>query len=85
VLLVDIEGRVRPMRGIVFDRSAGGLAVVVEEQVPPGRVLDVRVIADVEMPGVPVTVQNVRREGNNYLLGCQFLRLPSWNIQLLFG
>jgi hypothetical protein len=85
VLLSDAEGKAKPVRGMIFDRSAGGLAVVVEEPVKLGTVLGVRVVAHPAMSWVPVKVRNFRREGSHYLLGCQFLRSQPWSIQLLFG
>jgi hypothetical protein len=85
VLLSDAEGMTKPVRGIVFDRSTGGLAILVEEPVLPDTVLGVRVVAHPEMMWVPVKVRHFRPEGNYYLLGCQFLRSQPWSIQLLFG
>jgi hypothetical protein len=85
VLLSDAEGMTKPVRGIVFDRSTGGLAVLVEEPVLPDTVLGVRVVAHPEMPWVTVTVRNSRPEGNYYLLGCQFLCSQPRSILHLFG
>ena len=86
VLLSDAEGKVRPVRGVIIDRSVGGLAVAVDEPIRLGEVLSVRVAANChEMPWVQVAVRNFRREGGYYLLGCQFLRPQPWSILLLFG
>jgi PilZ domain len=85
VFVSDAEGEARPIRGTVVDRSAGGLAIAVDEPLPPGEVLSVRVANTQDMPWVQVSVRNFRREGNYYLLGCQFLRPQPWSILLLFG
>jgi hypothetical protein len=86
VLLSDAAGQAEPVRGTIMDRSTGGLAIAVETLIPPDTVLGVRTVAhQQEMPWVSVIVRNVRREGNYYLLGCQFLRPQPWSILLLFG
>jgi hypothetical protein len=86
VLLSDAEGRASPTRGIVIDRSSGGLAIAVDAPIRAGEVLSVRVAANAqEMPWVQVAVRDFRREGGYYILGCQFLRPQPWSILLLFG
>jgi PilZ domain len=86
VLLSDAEAEVGPVRGVIIDRSTGGLSVAVDEPVRLGEVLSVRVAASAhEMPWVQVTVRHFRREGSYYLMGCQFRRPQPWSVLLLFG
>jgi hypothetical protein len=86
VLLSDAEGQARPVRGVIIDRSSGGLAIAVDEPIRLGEVLSVRVAANArEMPWVPVVVRHFHREGGYYILGFQFLRPQPWSILLLFG
>jgi hypothetical protein len=86
VLLSEGAGKARLFRGIVVDRSMGGLAVAVEAPISPDTVLSVRTVAHhPEMPWVPVVVRSCRQEGGYSILGCQFLRPQPWGILLLFG
>jgi hypothetical protein len=86
VLLSDGGGRVEPVSGAVLDRSRGGLAIAAPAPVPTGAVLGVRAeLHRRDMPWVQVKVRHCRRDGSDWVLGCQFLSPPPWNVLLLFG
>ena len=74
------------IRGWVLDRSQGGLGLLVEQVVAEGTPLKVRPCnAMATVPWIDVTVRSCRGEASQYELGCQFVRLPSWNELLHFG
>jgi hypothetical protein len=86
VFLGEDGGRGAALSGVVVDRSRGGLGMAVDAAVPAGAVLGVRARAHArEMPWVSVRVRHCRRDGAGWVLGCQFLQPPPWNVLLLFG
>ena len=73
-------------RGCVIDRSQGGLRMLVERPVAAGTQLKVKpTSADASAPWSDITVRSCRRDGIEYVLGCQFDRLPNWAELLQFG
>jgi hypothetical protein len=75
-----------PRRGWVLDRSAGGVALEVEEPAPPGAVWLIRVAeARGSCPWVEAVVRNCRGEGSSWVVGCQFLRSPPSAVLMMFG
>lgn len=85
VTLNDGSGR-EPLRGMVLDRSIGGLGLLVDVAVPVGATFKVKAAeASKTTACVEVTVRFVRPHGAQHELGCQFHRVPSWNELLQFG
>jgi hypothetical protein len=86
VLLYDAAGRRELGRGLVLDRSLGGIALLAEGAVQAGAVVGILAAgAPVTAVPVQVVVKTTRREGRGYRLGCQFVRPPSWGDRIQFG
>jgi hypothetical protein len=81
------DGTDKPhVRGLVRDRSAGGLRLMLEEPVPEGIVLKVRPrFSPVTTPWTNVIIRSCRPDGGHWEVGCQFEQTPPYNILLLFG
>jgi hypothetical protein len=75
-----------PLRGVVINRSRGGVAILVDNKHEEGTVLNVRaVLAPQYVPGVDVEVKNCRRAGRNWVVGCKYPEEPPWNAIAWFG
>lgn len=86
ILVTDANTKGSPSPGYVLDRSTGGLCLSVSEEIPAGAVLSVRTAnAPQTVPWIQVEVRNCRPVGNEYELGCKFIRTPPWSVLLLFG
>ncbi|OAI50904.1 hypothetical protein AYO44_17430 [Planctomycetaceae bacterium SCGC AG-212-F19] len=86
VFLTDAEAESKPVQAYVLDRSTGGICLTVPEAVQAGTVLSVRAVnAPPATPWVKVEVRNCRGVGDEFELGCRFLKTPPWNVLLLFG
>jgi hypothetical protein len=84
VELRDGDGQV--FGGWVHDRSGGGLCLLVEQAVAEESTLELRPRAKGSTMGwVEVTVRSCRHDGKQYEVGCQFVKMPSWNELLQFG
>jgi hypothetical protein len=74
------------IHGWVVNRSVKGLGLVLDEPLGEGTVLDVRPrTAPVSLPWIPVKVQRCRPQGQEWDVGCAFVRAPQYNVLLLFG
>jgi hypothetical protein len=72
--------------GILINRSTGGLAILVDHEVPLGILLGVRSAeAPQYVPTVQVEVRYCRKAGRNFLIGCKFCREIPWNVRVWFG
>jgi hypothetical protein len=86
VLLTDEDAEAEPIRAYVLDRSTGGLCLAVPEAIDAGTILSVRATnAPPTTPWVQLEVRNCRAVGNEFELGCKFVKTPPWSILLLFG
>ncbi len=83
--LSDPSGRINPLSGWVHDRSRGGVALTVQVEIPPGTILNARPRVNHNTYSVQLEVRSCRATRDGYLLGCQFLQAPPWNVLLLFG
>lgn len=73
-------------KGMVLDRSTGGLRIATQVGMTPGSTLQVRAQhAPETTPWVTVIVRNCKVVGRHYELGCEFDKTPPWNVLLLFG
>ena len=82
------ENKSRPQMGWVFDRSVGGVGLVVSEEMAEGLVLAVRpATAPDIVPWVDVEVRSCRpsSDGKGFDLGCKFVKTPPWSVLLMFG
>src|SRR5262249_28242652 len=72
--------------GWVMDRSVGGMCVAMDEPLPVGAVLSVKVVrAPDSVPWVKLEVKSCRAREGRFELGCQFVQQPTWNVLMLFG
>jgi hypothetical protein len=86
ILVSDAAAAVEPYRGLVVDRSMGGLCLSLPSEVDVGTVLSVRLRQGPEStPWVKVQVTHCNADRGGYSVGCRFLRTPTWNVLLLFG
>src|SRR5262245_12651934 len=74
--LFDPEGQIDPIPSFVWDRSRGGIGLVVPVQVPIGIVLNAHPKVNWNEQSVPVEVLTCRRNREGYLLGCKFVQTP---------
>jgi len=82
----SMERRGQPVQGLVRDRSVGGLRLTVSEQFATGTVLRVLPANAPDVtPWVEVEVKTCRQTGDDFELGCQFIKQPPWSVLILFG
>jgi hypothetical protein len=75
-----------PAQGLILKRSVGGLGVLVGNEYTPGMVLGVLPAeATKSTPWVEVEVKSCRKNGEDWELGVQFLKVPPYATLLLFG
>jgi hypothetical protein len=74
------------LRGLLVNRSTGGLGIFVDREVPPGTPLQVRAAeAPSTVRAVQATVRHCRRVGKGFIFGCQFSEDLPWNVRVWFG
>jgi hypothetical protein len=80
------ESKASPMLGWVVDRSMGGLCLIVEKPLSEGEMLNVRPrTAPVTAAWIPIEIRSCRPEGDDWEIGCRFVKPPQWNDLLHFG
>lgn len=86
VLVADAESDNDTVGGWVADRSTGGLGLMLKGKLVPGTRVNVRAAnAPESAPWVQLRVCHARRVEGAFLVGCQFMQTPPWNVLLLFG
>jgi hypothetical protein len=76
----------RPARGLVLDRSIGGICLLARSEFKAGTPVAVLPTnAPNTTPWVDIEVRSCRESDEGYELGCQFVKTPNWSILLLFG
>jgi hypothetical protein len=86
VIIAPSEDGQEPAKGMVIDRSQGGLCLSVAQPVAGGSVLRLRVTnAPEDLPWIEVMVRNCRQKDERWLLGCKFVEELPWSVLLLFG
>jgi hypothetical protein len=74
------------LRGLVINRSATGLAIFVNREIPPGTALAVRAVeAPSTLPPVQIAVKYCRKTKRNYIIGCHSTEEIPWNIRGWLG
>jgi hypothetical protein len=74
------------LRGVIINRSAGGIAVLVDDEYAEGVNLTVRAVqAPQYVPGVEVEVRTCRKAGKNFVIGCKYSEEAPWNAIAWFG
>jgi hypothetical protein len=86
VLVADAQAPEEPVRGLVLDRSEGGLSLFLKEALEIGTVVRVRP----ERPGVPapwveVRVIHCKPESVRWRIGCEFVQKLGWDVRGPFG
>jgi hypothetical protein len=86
VLVADALGQSPPYRGIVIDRSVGGVRLGVDQAVEVGTILSIRPAhAPPMIPWTQVEVIHLRRADGGWVLGCQFVQPPPSTVLWMFG
>ncbi len=82
VLIKDAKDQ---YHGWILDRSSKGMRLETTIPFAPGTILQVSPLnAPRPAPWVEVEVRYCRQQGKEVHLGCQFTKIPTWNILLLF-
>lgn len=84
---VAIPGSISdPCKGVVLDRSVGGLGLLVGDEYPVESRISVLPAAASKMtPWVEMQVKSCRRSGEDWEIGVQFLQTPPYATMVLFG
>jgi hypothetical protein len=78
--------RVFPLRGVVINRSPGGLAILVDDAQIEGAPLKVRgVQAPESVAWIGIEVRNCRAVGKNWVIGCKYSEEPPWKAVAWLG
>jgi hypothetical protein len=73
-------------KGVVLNRSVGGLGVLVGDEYQVGSAIAVLPVTASDLtPWVEVEVKSCRRNGDDWELGLQFIKMPPYSTMLLFG
>jgi hypothetical protein len=86
VLISDARKPKKPLRGLVLDRSRGGLYLSVPRRIDEGSELTVCTpdFPDHVAP-VRLLVRHCKQKGREWRIGCQFVDELPWSVLLLFG
>jgi hypothetical protein len=85
VLVRNDSATLAPCTGWILDRSLGGMCVALDHEVEVGTILAVcRQPESVASRWVELRVLNVREQESTWELGCEFVRVPSWEVLLQF-
>jgi hypothetical protein len=83
VILPPWPGR---LHGLVINRSTGGLAILLQQEVPSGTSIKVHSAeAPRSVPSLRLEVRHCRKAGRLFLIGCQFCEDVPWNVRVWFG
>lgn len=64
----------------VLNRSVGGLGLKIHEPIEPGVVVEVRSLADEDVPnGFFALVRHCRRSDDGWVVGCEFIDTRPWD------
>ena len=74
------------VHGLVINRSTGGLAILLQDEVTAGTSIKVRAVeAACSVPSIKLEVRHCRKAGQLFLVGCEFCEEVPWNIRVWFG
>jgi hypothetical protein len=74
------------VHGLVINRSTGGLAILVQQEVSAGTSIKVHSVeAPRSVPFIEMEVCHCRKAGRLFLIGCQFCEDVPWNVRVWFG
>ncbi len=85
-LVSDAAAKAPPRQGVIVARSRRGVDVLVDDPAEPDAVLSVRSArAPASIPWVQIAVVTCKTAGKNFLLHCEFVECPPWNVVVWFG
>jgi hypothetical protein len=85
VRIADALGETELGRGVVVDRSTGGLGLEVNVRLERGSVVSIRPSrAEQRSPWIQIEIMSCEGEENSWRVGCKFVRTPPWSVMLLF-
>jgi hypothetical protein len=74
------------VHGLVINRSTGGLAILLQQEVPAGTSVEVRSVeAPRSVPFIKLEVSHCLKAGGLFLIGCQFCEEVPWHVRVWFG
>jgi hypothetical protein len=83
VILPPWPGR---LHGLVINGSAGGLAILLQREVPAGTAIEVHSVeAPRSVPSLKLDVRHCRKAGGLFLASCDFCGEVPWNVRVWFG
>ena len=86
VLVAPQGGCDTPRRGLILNRSNGGLGVLLREEFAIGSMMGVMPAEASKLtPWVEVEVKSCRKNPDGYELGLQFLSVPPYATLVMFG
>ena len=89
VLVAAPDDKENPTVGSLLDRSVGGMRLALFHEIKVGSVLAIRPVhADSIVPWIDLEVRSCRPSvdmPDHYDVGCQYVKVPPYSIQLLFG
>jgi PilZ domain len=86
ILLSNAGVSMDSFQGWVIDRSAGGLRILVDQQVSVGTIMSVRPAkAHGSFPWLEVEIRSCQPERSSYALGVKFVVKPAWSELQGFG
>jgi hypothetical protein len=75
-----------PVHGLVINRSTGGLAILLQQEVPAGTAIEVHSVeAPRSVPFVTLEVCHCLKAGRLFLIGGRFCEEVPWNVRVWFG
>jgi hypothetical protein len=75
-----------PLRGVVINRSTGGVAILVDDAYQTGARLMLRAVqAPAGVGWIAIEVRNCRAAGKNHVIGCSYPESPPWNAVVWLG
>lgn len=85
-LLSDSEAKATPRHALLLHRGRRGLDLLVDDPQRPDAVLSIRTVqAPGSIPWVRITVVACKPAGKNFLLNCEYVDRPPWNVVVWFN
>jgi hypothetical protein len=80
-LISDAQAKAPPRPGVIVTRSRGAIKLLLDDPATPQTVLTLRTVrAPANIPWVQVAVLTCKPQGKNYMLQCEFVEPPPWNV-----
>ncbi len=83
------DDRSNPAIGSLMDRSVGGMKIAMYHELAVGSIIVIRPVRGGEMvPWIELEIRSCRQSAEmteQFEIGCQYVKVPPYSIQLLFG